>query len=136
MPLRVKKRRFPNGDVEFEYDDKYPLYPDPEEQFHFYERDSKVGWVEGAPKTLTTGEEVYVGTVLEVIEDYRGRGYSLKMLKCIHARYRLPIVPVKVHNTEYWDHMLSKHGDSLQLRPPLSDEEFEVERSFWREQVK
>ena len=129
MRLKVEKRLFSIG-----YE--YFLYPGPEEQFHFYTSDCKIGWVEGAPKILKTGQEVYVLTVLEVLENYRGSGYSLEMLNYLNTQYKCPIVPVNVHNVEYWDHVISKYGVSLQVHAPLSNHEFEVEMLHWKTQVK
>ena len=129
MQLKVEKILFPTNDKDF-------LYPGPEEQFHFYKGDSKIGWVEGAPKILQTGQKKYVLQVIEVLKQYRGNGYSLEMLKYLNTQYKCPIVPFNVQNMQYWDHVLSKNSVEFQVHAPLSNHEFEMEMLHWKTQVK
>ena len=125
MQLKAEKKLFKTEVEHF-------LYPGPEEQFHFHKSDCKIGWIEGAPKIFKTGKKVYVLTVFEVLEKHRGNGYSLEMLNYIHMEYKCPVVPVKVHNVEYWDHALSKYGDDFFLHAPLSNHEFDEEVQHWK----
>ena len=126
MNLIIKK------DSSFNTDFGFTFYPGNETNYYFYIDDTRVAWCEGAIRQKINSGVSYFLSVIEVEEKYRKKGYSIKVLEYVYNDLGFSITPVNIKNEEYWEYLYSRRENKFVLEAPLSKQELEEHKTFWR----